>query len=56
MADNVEWFEVCIPDNTSTTTLIQKFVALVDKNPKYTLTSTAFQLMLVDEFPCKGKR
>jgi hypothetical protein len=53
MADNVKWFKVCIPDNTSTITLIQKFIAFVDKNPKYTLASTAFQLMLTDEFPCK---
>jgi hypothetical protein len=52
MADNVKWFKVCVPD-TSTMTLIQKFVAFVDKYPKYTLASTAFQLMLTDEFPCK---
>ena len=31
---------------------IQKFIAFVDKNPKYTLASTAFQLMLGQEFPC----
>jgi hypothetical protein len=42
-----------LTDNTSTMTLIQKFIAFVDKNPKYTLASTAFQLMLGDEFPCK---
>ena len=53
MADNVKWFKVCVPDNVSTITLIQKFIAFVDKNPKYTLASTAFQLMLSDEFPCK---
>ena len=46
MADNVKWFKVCVPDSTSTTALIQKFIAFVDKNPKYTLASTAFQLML----------
>jgi hypothetical protein len=53
MADNVRWFKVCVPDSTSTMTLIQKFIAFVDKNPKYTLASTAFQLMLGQEFPCK---
>lgn len=53
MADNVKWFKVCVPDDTSTMTLIQKFIAFVDKNPKYTLASTAFQLMLGQEFPCK---
>ena len=53
MADNVKWFKVCVPDDTSTMTLIQKFIAFVDKNPKYTLAATAFQLMLGQEFPCK---
>jgi hypothetical protein len=53
MADNVKWFKVCVPDSTSTMTLIQKFIAFVDKYPKYTLASTAFQVMLTDEFPCK---
>lgn len=52
MADNVKWFKVCVPDSISTMTLIQKFIAFVDKNPKYTLASTAFQLMLGQEFPC----
>jgi len=53
MADNVKWFKVCVPGSTSTMTLIQKFIAFVDKNPKYTLAATAFQLMLGQEFPCK---
>lgn len=53
MAENVKWFKACVPDNTSTLILIQKFIAFVDKNPKYTLASTAFQLMLGQEFPCK---
>jgi hypothetical protein len=53
MADNVKWFRVCVPDSTSTMVLIEKFIAFVDKNPKYTLASTAFQLMLGQEFPCK---
>src|SRR5690348_5344318 len=44
MADNVKWFKVCIPDSASTMILIQKFIAFVDKNPRYTLASTAFQL------------
>ena len=52
MADNVKWFKVCVPDSVSTMTLIQKFIGFVDKNPKYTLASTAFQLMLGQEFPC----
>lgn len=53
MADNVKWFKVCVPDSASTMVLIEKFIAFVDKNPKYTLASTAFQLMLGKEFPCK---
>ena len=53
MADNVKWFRVCVPDSTSTMILVQKFIAFVDKNPKYTLASTAFQLMLAEEYPCK---
>lgn len=53
MADNVKWFKVCIPDSASTMILIEKFIAFVDKNPKYTLASTAFQLMLAQDFPCK---
>ena len=53
MAENVSWFKVCLPDSASTLTLIQKFIAFVDKNPKYTLASTAIQLMLVEEFTCK---
>ena len=53
MADNVKWFKVCVPDSVSTMTLIEKFIAFVDKNPKYTLASTAFQLMLAENYPCK---
>ncbi len=52
MVDNVKWFKACVPDSTSTMTLIQKFIAFVDKNPKYELASTAFLLMLGQEFPC----
>jgi len=53
MAENISWFKVCMPNSASTLTLIQKFIAFVDKNPKYTLASTAIQLMLVEEYPCK---
>jgi hypothetical protein len=53
MVDNVKWFKACVPESTSTMVLIEKFIAFVDKNPKYTLASTAFQLMLGQEFPCK---
>jgi hypothetical protein len=53
MVDNVKWFKVCVPDDASTMALIQKFIAFVDKYPKYTLASTAFQLMLTDEYPCR---
>jgi hypothetical protein len=52
MADNVKWFNVCLPESTSTMVLIEKFIAFVDKNPKYSLASTAFQLM-AQEFPCR---
>src|SRR5437867_2198123 len=52
LAENVSWYKVCVPENVSTGTLIQKFIAFVDKNPKYTLASTALQLMLVDEYSC----
>lgn len=52
MKDNVPWFKVCLPDTVSTITLIQKFIMFVDKNPKYTLASTAFQLMLAQQYPC----
>jgi Rap1a immunity proteins len=53
MADNVKWFKMCVPESTSTMALIQKFIAFVDKNPKYILASTSFQLMLGQEFPCR---
>ncbi len=52
MADNVDWYKVCLSDQLSTQLLIQKFIAFVDKYPQYTLASTAVQLMLRDEFPC----
>jgi hypothetical protein len=53
MKENISWFKVCVPDSISTLTLIQKFIVFVDKNPKYTLASTAFHMMLTDEFPCR---
>jgi Rap1a immunity proteins len=53
LADNVSWYKVCTPDNLSTATLIQKFIAFVDANPRYTLASTAVQMMLVQEYACK---
>ena len=53
MAENVTWFKVCAPDNLSTQVLIQKFIAFVDANPKYTLASTAIEIMLGQEYPCK---
>ena len=52
LAENVSWYKVCLPENVSTLALIQKFIAFVDKFPKYTLASTAIQMMLVDEYPC----
>ena len=36
-AENVSWYKVCLPANLSTELLIQKFIAFVDKNPKYEL-------------------
>jgi len=53
MADNLNCFKACIPDSTSTMILIQKFIAFVDKNPKYTLASTAFQMMLAQGVPMR---
>ncbi|SRR6266436_7890288 len=53
LADNLSWFKLCAPENLSTATLIQKFIAFVDVNPKYTLASTAVQMMLAQEYGCK---
>jgi uncharacterized membrane protein len=53
LADNVSWYKVRAPDNLSTAVLIQKFIAFVDANPKYTLASTAVQMMLAQEYGCK---
>jgi len=51
LAENVSWYKVCAPDNLSTGVLIQKFIPFVDANPKYTLASTAVQVMLAQEYP-----
>jgi uncharacterized membrane protein len=53
LADNVKWYKVCAPDDLSTVVLIQKFIAFVEANPKYTLASTAVQMMLAQEYGCK---
>lgn len=53
LADNVSCYKVCAPDNVSTADLIHKFIAFVDANPKYTLGSTAVQMMLAQECRCK---
>lgn len=53
MKDNVNWFKICVPDDVPTMTFIEKFIAFVDTNPKYTLASTAFDMMLNKEFHCK---
>jgi hypothetical protein len=53
LAENTTWYKVCAPDNLSTAVLIQKFIAFVDAYPKYTLASTAVQMMLADEYGCK---
>lgn len=53
LADNVKWYKACVPDKISTEVLIEKFIAFVDANPKYTLASTAIQVMLAQEYPCR---
>jgi Rap1a immunity proteins len=53
LAENVSWYKVCVPDNVPTQLLIQKFINFVDANPKYTLASTAVQMMLAKEYPCQ---
>jgi hypothetical protein len=56
LAENTTWYKVCTPDNISTAELINKFIAFVDANPKYTLASTALQMMLAQEYKCKKLR
>ena len=53
LAENVSWYKVCVPDSISTQDLIQKFIAFVDANPKYTLASTAIEMMLGQAFSCR---
>jgi Ssp1 endopeptidase immunity protein Rap1a len=53
LAENAKWYKVCAPDSVSTQDLIQKFIYFVDANPKYTLASTAIQIMLAQSFPCR---
>ena len=53
LAENVSWYKVCVPDNVPTQSLIEKFIAFVDANPKYTLASTAIEMMLAQAYPCR---
>ena len=53
LAENAKWYKVCAPDSVSAQDLIQRFIAFVDANPKYTLASTAIQIMLAQSFPCR---
>ena len=53
LTENTDWYKVCTPQGISTETLIRQFIAFVDKYPKYTLASTAIQMMLMDNYPCK---
>ena len=48
-------YKACLPEEISTLVLMQKFIVFVDKNPKYTLASTAIFMMLVQEYPCANK-
>jgi len=53
LAENTTWYKVCVPDDVSTDDLIRRFITFVDANPKYTLASTAIQMMLVERYACK---
>lgn len=53
LSQNTTWYKVCVPDNVSTDDLIQRFITFVDANPKYTLASTAIQMMLAERYSCK---
>jgi hypothetical protein len=53
LAENVNWYKVCMPDDVPTQSLIEKFIAFVDANPKYTLASTAIEMMLAQSYPCR---
>jgi len=53
LKENTTWYKVCVPDDASTDDLIRRFITFVDANPKYTLASTAIQMMLVERYACK---
>lgn len=53
LAENTTWYKVCVPDGVSTDDLIRRFITFVDANPKYTLASTAIQMMLAERYSCK---
>jgi hypothetical protein len=53
LAENTTWYKVCVPDSVSTDDLIRRFITFVDANPKYTLASTAIQMMLAERYSCK---
>ncbi|HYW67349.1 MAG TPA: Rap1a/Tai family immunity protein [Candidatus Dormibacteraeota bacterium] len=52
LTENVEWYKICVPEDISTEILIRQFILFVDKYPKYTLASTAIQMMLAQEYAC----
>src|SRR5215472_11596508 len=53
LAENTTWYKVCVPDDVSTDDLIRRFITFIDANPKYTLASTAIQMMLAERYSCK---
>jgi hypothetical protein len=55
LAEMTSSYKACLPENISTLVLMQNFIAFVDKNPKYTLASTAILMMLAQEYPCAKK-
>lgn len=55
VSGNAAWYKACPPKDVPTFASIEKFIAFVDKNPKYTLASTALQVMLAVDYPCQKK-
>jgi hypothetical protein len=53
LSENTTWYKVCVPNDVSTDDLIRRFITFVDANPKYTLASTAIQMMLAERYSCK---
>jgi hypothetical protein len=53
LAKNTTWYKIYISDKLLVEGLIRQFITFVDKYPKYTLASTALQMMLADNYPCK---